>query len=107
MSQGELFDILSKTGFPVVYAEWHSAPKLPYIVFYDAGSNNFGADNRVYSKATHYNIELYTKQKDIASQRKLEEVLDAHDLFYDCSGDVNLQSESMTEVIYFIEVERK
>ena len=103
MLQSDLKIILESTGLPVVYNSWEKAPKLPYIVFIQSGSSNILADNKVFFKVKNYDIELYSKSKDLESEKKLESVLDENDIYYESSGDIEIK-EKFIEVIYSIEV---
>lgn len=103
MTSGELGDSLEQTGYPVVYHHWESPPKLPYIVYLYTDADNFGADDKVYSKFDNYQIELYSDRKDVQAENKLEEVLDSADLFYDKS-EMYIESEKLYEVLYEIQI---
>lgn len=54
MALEDMKALLDTTGYPVVYNAWPEgkAPSLPYICFLTAYSNNFGADDVVYTLST-------------------------------------------------------
>lgn len=99
--------VLDSTGLPVTYHSWKSSdpdkpvPSLPYIIYYLKNSNNMGADNKVYHKQNHYNIELYSDKKDIVSEQKLEDAFDSASIFYE-KTESYIDSENMFEVLYEI-----
>jgi hypothetical protein len=80
-----------------------SAPELPYMIFYYPSSANDGADNVVWQKINHLNIELYTDNKEFGIENELEAVLTEHGFFYD-KAEQFIESEKMFEVLYEMEV---
>lgn len=80
-----------------------SAPNLPYMIFYYPSSANDGADNVVWQKINHLNIELYTGNKEFGIENELEAVLTEHGFFYD-KAEQFIESEKMFEVLYEMEV---
>lgn len=81
----------------------NSAPNLPYLIFYYPSSANDGADNVVWQKINHLNIELYTDNKEFGIENELEAVLTEHGFFYDKTEQF-IESEKMFEVLYEMEV---
>lgn len=96
-----LKEFLEQTGLPVVYHHWEKPPDLPYLVYLYTDSDNFGADDRVYSKADNYDVELYSDIKDPATEKIVEDLFDEYDIYYEKS-EVWIESEKMYEVIYEI-----
>lgn len=97
----ELLNIIKETGIPFAYdhfAEGES-PEPPFICYLLPGSDNFAADGRVYFKINEVRIELYTDSKDLSVEQKLEDVLDAHGVFYNKS-ETWIDSEKLYEVLY-------
>ena len=79
----DLMKILTESGLPFAYdhfAEGES-PEPPFICYLLPGSDHFSADGRVYFKINEVRVELYTDYKDLALEKKLEDVLDAHGIF--------------------------
>lgn len=102
----ELLAIIKETGIPFAYdhfAEGES-PDPPFICYLLPGSDNFAADGRVYFKINDVRIELYTDSKDLAVEQKVEDVLDAHGVFYNKS-ETWIDSEKLYEVLYQFEME--
>lgn len=97
----ELLNIIKETGIPFDYdhfAEGES-PDPPFICYLLPGSDNFAADGRVYFKINEVRIELYTDSKDLSVEQKLEDVLDAHEIFYNKS-ETWIDSKKLYEVLY-------
>lgn len=97
----ELLTIIKETGIPFAYdhfAEGES-PDPPFICYLLPGSDNFAADGKVYFKINEVWIELYTDSKDLLVEQKLEDVLDAHEVYYNKS-ETWVDSEKLYEVLY-------
>lgn len=104
MELDELYSILSKV-YPTAYWSFPEgeAPALPYLTYFENGTDNFGADNKVYHKIRSVSVELLTKQKDPAAEAAVEAALDAADLFWN-KTETHLDDEDAFEVIYDLEV---
>lgn len=105
----EINTMLGQTGLPKTYYSWpeddpaHPVPPLPYIVWYFPNTDNFAADDRVYSHIEALNIELYTRTKDFETEAAVEAVLAAHDIVWE-RQESWIESEKMYEVLYTTEV---
>lgn len=97
----EIKTMLGQTGLSNTYYSYPigNVPALPYIVWYLPNSDNFAADNKVYKKIETLNIELYTKTKDFATEKVVEDVLDAWNIVWD-KTETYLETEHMYEVLY-------
>lgn len=91
--------------FPTAYWSFPEkrAPAMPYLVFFEESSNNFGADNRVYFHTKRIAVELMTKNKDTAAEAAVEAELDAADIYWE-KTETHLDDEDAYEVIYSLEV---
>ena len=99
-------EIMKETGLPFAYdhfAEGES-PEPPFICYLLPGSNNFSADGKVYYKINEVHIELYTDFKDLALEKKVEDIFDSRDIFYNKS-ETWIESEKLYEVLYIFETE--
>ena len=107
MTLKELYTCLLTTNMPVVYHSFKASnkevPPLPYIVFLSTSSDNFGADNKVYSKSTSYRIELYTENKSEQTEEILEKALDKASIFYN-KNESYIESEAMFQIAYQIQI---
>lgn len=99
----KLYEILKSTDLEVAYHHFNNPPPLPYIVYLQTGSDNFGADNRVYQKINDYQIELYSDYKDPETEQVLEDTLDNNGIFYDKFEDY-IESEKLYMVAYQIQI---
>ncbi|MCM1096932.1 MAG: hypothetical protein NC427_02585 [Ruminococcus flavefaciens] len=105
MTKTEVVEMVAEFGLPYAYdhfAEGES-PEPPFVVYLYPRSDNFAADGTVYFKKDRLHVELYTDSKDLSLEQQIEDVLDAHGLFYNKS-EVWIQSERLYEVLYQMEV---
>ena len=102
----KLLSILDSIGIPYAYdhfAEGES-PEPPFLCYLLPGSDNFSADGQVYHKISEVRLELYTDYKDLASEQKVEDTLDAAGLFYN-KTETWIDSEKLYEVLYSFDME--
>ena len=102
----KLLSILDSIGIPYAYdhfAEGES-PEPPFLCYLLPGSDNFSADGKVYHKISEVRLELYTDYKDLASEQKVEDTLDAEGLFYN-KTETWIDSEKLYEVLYSFDME--
>lgn len=75
-----------KTAFADYRYYYGSAPigtKLPYLVAQSTDTENFSADNKVFSKKSEMVLEFYTKSKNESQEEGIETILDSLGLFWD------------------------
>lgn len=107
MDLNTLYDILDGTGLPVTYRSWPTdparnlPPPLPWICYMETRPDNFAADGIVYHSDPGYRIELYTAEKDRASEQAVEAALTAAGLFY-TKEETFLDDENCYEIMYEI-----
>lgn len=104
MGLEELKSILSAV-YPTAYWSFpeKEAPPMPYLVFFETASDNFGADNKVYHHTKQISVELLTRTKDPTAEKNVENALDAADIYWEKTS-TNLDDEDAFEVIYSLEV---
>ena len=87
---------LEKLGIPVQYQAFASghAPSLPYLIFYENDSDNVFADNHNYYDVLNVSCELYTDEKDIELETKLQKLLYDLEIQYN-STETFIDSENM------------
>lgn len=99
----EFCDILKTTGLPVAYRAFseEEAPKLPYICYLNLEDNNFAADGKVFFSAKEIRVELYTKNKDVETEEKVEQALSS---FFFTKTENYIDSEKCYQILYELEV---
>ena len=105
MTTQEVYEALAASGLPVTYYAYKegAVPNLPYICYYYPQSDNFSADNEVYTHASRLYVELYTKEKDFNVEQQVEQVLGSICGFWNKS-ETFIESESMYQTLYDSEV---
>lgn len=108
MTNTELYTMLvSITGFAdkVAYRAFPmgSAPALPFIVYYVQNSDNFMADGKVYLQKNEVTIELYSNEKDVASETLLETKLNDNCIPWQ-KYEEYIESEHMYQISYDITI---
>ena len=101
MDEATLFTLLKTTKLPVAYHHFTSPPSPPYVVYLFAYNTNFGADNKVYSGAKNFQVELYAKAKDLASEKLIEDALNGADVYWE-KTETYIESEGLYQVLYEI-----
>lgn len=76
MTYQELLDILSLSDIPFACHHWEAPPEPPYGVYYDEGTVNLFADDRVYVSIRALTLELYLAQRDESLESGFESLLD-------------------------------
>lgn len=73
-----IYGALSSTGLNVVYGTQPLAvaPTLPYIDYFELGSNNFIADNSVYHRVDRFEVQLYTENRDTTTEDLVESAIE-------------------------------
>lgn len=101
MDEATLFTLLKTLNLPVAYHHFVSPPTPPYVVYLFSYSSNFGADNKVAEKFNNYQVELYTKVKDTASEALIEDVFGANSIYWE-KTETYIDSEGLYQVLYEI-----
>ena len=102
----KLLSVLESIGIPYAYdhfAEGES-PEPPFLCYLLPGSSNFSADGKVYHRISEVRLEMYTDFKDLASEQKVEDALDAAGIFYN-KTETWIDSEKLYEVLYSFDME--
>ncbi len=87
---------LEKLDIPIQYRAFSvgQAPELPYILFYEDDSDNIFADNSNWFDVLNVSCELYTDEKDIELETKLQKLLYDLEIEYN-STETYIDSENM------------
>lgn len=105
MTYQEIATMIQNTGLSNTYYSFpeNSNPQLPYVLFYYPNDNDFKADNTNYQHIRTLNLELYTSNKDFATESTIETMLNANGLVF-TKNESYLNGEHMYEVLYQTEV---
>lgn len=107
MTLSELYTVLTGCNIPVAYGFFpeDSNVKPPCITYEVAFSENFGADNYVYSPFTNVDIFLFQKTKS-GIEATLESKLDAAKIFWD-KTETYENDEKVYQTIYEVKINGK
>lgn len=105
MTLAELNTVLAGTNLPVAYLAFPAdrAPEMPFIVYQETGSDNFGADNIVYASAMKVQIDLLTKLKNRTLEEQIEATLTGAGIYWERTPEYD-DDEACYRVIYDIEI---
>ena len=104
MNLTDLHTVLVATGLPVAYGYFPDDEKVspPCITYEVAFTQNFGADNKVYSPFTNVDIFLFQRVKGDAESR-LEAQLDANSIFWN-KTETWEQDEKVYQIVYEVKI---
>lgn len=103
MTQAELFQALKTLGMPVAYGEFTQPTAPPFIVYQHAYSTGLMADNKNILDVGNFQVELYTKYKDPAKEKLVQDKLQEIELPY-TKREFFIESENLRQVIYEIQL---
>lgn len=101
MDEATLYQLLKTTKLPVAHHHFASPPNPPYVVYLFSYNSNFGADNKVYNAEKNFQVELYAKQKDLVSEKLIEDALDSADIYWE-KTETYIESEGLYQALYEI-----
>ena len=103
MTLEELKTRCENAGFKYAYGVFKKPTEPPHLIAICRDSDNFMADNKVYSKDTPIQLDYTYLVKDLAMQNKIEdEILD--DIAWNKSDETYLTDEKVWQVSYFFEI---
>ena len=68
---------------PTKYSHFRDDPKTDYITYIDIGENGFFTDNTLTARNTAVSIELHTKEKNLALEEQVRDILKLNETPYD------------------------
>ena len=106
MTHNEVLEMLERLSLPVAYDHFAEGefPDPPFLCFLYPTNVPIGADNTVYYQLTHLDIELYTDEKNLPLEARVEKLLREYELFFHKS-EVWIEEEKMYEVLYEVTVD--
>ena len=103
MQLDEFKEKLAACGLPLAYRSFPegAAPPLPYVVYYAPNETNFAADGENYFNIKQIIVELYTRNKDVASEASVEQALAF--AIWDKTEEY-IEAEKCYQIVYNLEV---
>ena len=103
MTAKQLVDILKTVkDVPIYTARAPLGAKLPYMVLTFGGTNNFIADDKVSEVVQDQTLELYTVDKDLTTEGKVETVLNNNDIPWQSDETSDDGEQFYLKYYYFI-----
>lgn len=105
MELTEIYAKLRTLDIPVAYLKFDKPQKLPFIAYFEAGTEIQGADNYNLYRRVTIRIELYSEKKNPDLERKIENLFRSVEIEKD--GDTYLQGEKMFMTVFSLETIQK
>ena len=103
MTLEELKTRCENAGFKYAYALFKKPTEPPHLIAFQTATDNFFADNKVYSKDKPIQLDYTYIYKNEEEQNKIEnEILG--DIAWNKTEEVYLQDEEVWQVSYFFEI---
>lgn len=103
MTLEELKTRCKNAGFKYAYGQFKKATDPPHLVAIATGTDNFMADNKVYSKDIPIQLDYTYLVKDLTMQNKIEDEI-LGDRAWNKSDETYLSDEDVWQVSYFFEI---
>jgi len=95
--------ILDELGLPYAYYQFKKPPEgNKYIAYFESDKIRLMADNVVYYFEPHFAIELYTKDKDIATENRLIELLKVNEVPWSGGESNYIDSEKVYQTVFYV-----
>ncbi len=102
---GELLSAIDGFSDKVAYRSFPAEEHVPvpFLVYYEVGTDNFAADDAVYYSPVEVQIELYTAVKNIEIESRIEKAFSLAGLFWN-RYETYLDSQHCFETVYNITI---
>lgn len=102
MTYERIVQILTELGIPFAYYQFKNPPTGDkYIAYFETGKDRFLADDKVYSWAPTFAIELYTKKKDLETEDRLIALFEQHEVVWSGGESSWIESEKMYQTVFY------
>ena len=103
MTLEELKKRCENAGFKYAYGLFEKSTEPPHLIAIERNTNNFFADNKVYSKDMPIQLDYTYITKNLEEQKKIEnEILG--DIAWNRTEDTYLEDEKVWQISYFFEI---
>lgn len=108
MTQAELYKHLKSIGMPVKYHHFdvdenNPPPSPPYLIYLFSYSSDIIADNTNYVPISNFQVELYTKEKDLATEKLVENKFRELEMAYS-KMEFWIEKEKLYQIVYQIQL---
>lgn len=91
----KLRSIFQTIGIPYAYMVHRTKPDLPFFTYFNRGTDNFEADNRVYLEDEPYSIQLLSTKKEFSIERQLKDLLNEYQIPWEQDPDYYQESDQV------------
>lgn len=107
MTLSELLEQLKTTGYNVAYSHFKEKTAPPFITVLRTEDINISSDFKVLGTIRTYLIELYTQNKELEAEAKVEDILAVIDTEYQTTESY-IDSEKLYQIVYRVSlIERR
>lgn len=99
----ELAEALKTLPFPIAYRMFKKKTEPPFLVYYRNSSENVAADNSVYCPRENYIIEFYSRNKDMAAEKLIGDILTEKEIFFEID-ETYIDDENIYETIFEFQI---
>lgn len=103
MTQAELLQALKSLGMPVAYDSFKEPTEPPFITYLFVYSSDLAADNKNAVEVDNFQVELYSRRKDLAAEKLIQDKFKELELPY-IKREFFIESENLRQVIYEIQI---
>lgn len=105
MTRKEVATMVASIGLPYAYYQFDegTGQKPPFVCFFYTDSNDVFADQSNYQKISGLSVELYSSEKNFATEETIETILNAHGLTY-YKEENFIDSEKLWQTAYDMQV---
>jgi len=103
MTQVELFTALKTLGIPIAYGSFATTQIPPFITYQFTSSDDLFADNINSIPANNFQVELYTKTKDLVKEKLIEDKFKSLELPYQ-KLETWIDEEKVYQILYEIQL---
>lgn len=96
----EIRERLRTLGIPVTYLCFKTPQQLPYVVFYEAGTEIKGADHYNLYRDVEIKIELYASEKTSKLERKIENLFRDTEIEKECDAVIEQKGSNVILTVF-------
>lgn len=97
MYLNDIYSKLQNLKIPVAYGHMSKACSAPYVIYYENGGQNYGADRHNFIRKREICVNLYTKSKNQALEMQIEKIFSEFDLEV---SEIYIVDEDLIQVSY-------
>jgi len=98
----EIYSLLKSLEIPVAYLKFDTPQKLPFIAYFESGTEIKGADGHNLYREIEITVELYSDRKNIALERKIENLFSDREIQKNADTYLDEQDMFLTSYSFII-----